>query len=110
MSFSSPRKSTIVRVKNGVLHLFFRSADLLAPRVAGRKARDLWFTVPPAMAATPLPARGEPFTVTAEGARVRGHVFGEGPTVYLVHGWGGRASQLAAFVEPLVAKRHRVVL
>ncbi len=110
MSLSSPDKSTIVRVRNGALRTFFRSADLLAPRVAGRRARDLWFTVPPAMEATPLPAGAEPFTVTAQGARVRGHVFGDGPTVYLVHGWGGRASQLAAFVEPLVATGHRVVL
>ena len=31
---------------------FFRAADLLAPRLAGRIARDLWFTVPPRLAPT----------------------------------------------------------
>ena len=110
MTLSSAQKSTIVRLRNNGLRAFFRSADLLAPGLAGRRARDLWFTVPPTMAATPLPAGAEPFTVTAQGAEVRGHVFGEGPTVYLVHGWGGRGSQLAGFVEPLVATGHRVVL
>ena len=110
MNLSSLRKSTIVRVRNAGLRGFFRSAELLAPRYAGRRARDLWFTVPPTMPAAPLPPGAEPFTVTAQGAQVRGHVFGEGPTVYLVHGWGGRGSQLAALVEPLVATGHRVVL
>ncbi len=110
MTRSSLRKSTIVRVNNGGRRLLFRSADLFAPPLAGRMARDLWFRVPPTMAATPLPPEAEPFTVTSQGAEITGHVFGEGPTVFLVHGWGGRGSQLAAFVEPLVAAGHRVVL
>ena len=41
---------------------------------------------------------------------VRGHVWGDGPVVYLVHGWGGRGSQLASFVEPLLAGGFRVVM
>lgn len=35
--------------------------------------------------------------------------WGEGPTVLLVHGWCGRASQMAAFVDPLVGAGSRVV-
>lgn len=35
--------------------------------------------------------------------------WGEGPVVLLVHGWGGRAAQLASFVEPLTAAGHRVI-
>src|SRR5688572_16391660 len=31
------------------------------------------------------------------------------PTILLVHGWEGRGAQLAAFIEPLVAKGFRVV-
>jgi alpha-beta hydrolase superfamily lysophospholipase len=34
--------------------------------------------------------------------------WGEGPSVLLVHGWGGRGGQLHAFVDPLVASGHRV--
>lgn len=110
MTSSSLQKSTIVRVNNVGTRLLFRSADVVAPPMAGRMARDLWFRVPPTMDAAPLPPDAEPFTVTSQGAEITGHVFGEGPTVYLVHGWGGRGSQLAAFVEPLVATGHRVVL
>lgn len=110
MTTSRSQKSTIVRARNSARLLSFRAADLLAPRVAGRWARDLWFRVPPAPAATALPAGGEPFDVVSGGATVRGHVYGAGPTVYLVHGWGGRSTQFADLVEPLVAAGHRVVL
>lgn len=114
MAAASQQKSTIVRVRNHARNtgrrLAFGAADLLAPRVAGSRVSDLWFTVPAPVPATPLPDGGESFTVTAAGAKVRGQVFGSGPTIYLVHGWGGRGSQLAAFVEPLVATGHRVVV
>ena len=35
--------------------------------------------------------------------------WGEGPVVLLVHGWNGRATQLGAFVSPLVERGYRVV-
>jgi pimeloyl-ACP methyl ester carboxylesterase len=35
--------------------------------------------------------------------------WGQGPTVLLVHGWNGRATQLGAFVSPLMASGFRVV-
>lgn len=105
---SSSQKSTIVR--SIALRAFFRTGEVVAPTRAGRVARDLWFTVPPALPAEPLPSGGEPFTVESRGSTVQGQVWGEGPVVYLVHGWGGRGSQLTAYVEPLVAAGHRVVL
>jgi pimeloyl-ACP methyl ester carboxylesterase len=40
---------------------------------------------------------------------LRGWTWGSGPTVYLVHGWGGHAGQLAAFVRPLVTAGFTVV-
>lgn len=35
--------------------------------------------------------------------------WGAGPLVVLLHGWGGRAAQLASFVEPIVGQGFRVV-
>ena len=107
---SRSQKSTIVRVAASKRSWLFRAADLLAPDLAGRIARDLWFRVPPTLAAAPLPAGAEPFEVESLGAQVRGHVWGEGPVVYFVHGWGGRGSQFTAYVEPLVSAGYRVVL
>jgi pimeloyl-ACP methyl ester carboxylesterase len=107
---SGPQKSTIVRIQVTARRSLFRLADVVAPSVAGRFARDLWFAVPPRMAPLPVPPGGEPFEVVSLGATVRGLVWGQGPVVYLVHGWGGRGSQLAAYVEPLVARGYRVVM
>ncbi|KGM08412.1 TetR family transcriptional regulator, partial [Cellulomonas bogoriensis 69B4 = DSM 16987] len=46
---------------------------------------------------------------TARGGDVVTETWGEGPVVYLMHGWGGWRGQLGAFVEPLVAAGHQVV-
>ena len=104
-----PQKSTIVRFQRQLQRTMFRAADLVAPGYAGRIARDLWFAAPPRMAEGAVPDGGEPFEVESLGATVRGRVWGEGPVVYLVHGWGGRGSQLASFVEPLLREGYRVV-
>jgi pimeloyl-ACP methyl ester carboxylesterase len=89
----------------------FRYVGPVLPGTAGRVARDLWFAVPPRMAELPVPDGGEPFEVQAQGHAVRGRVWGEAaPTVYLVHGWGGRGAQLAALVAPLVDSGRRVVM
>ncbi len=55
-------------------------------------------------------ARGERFDVASPHGRLAAWGFGEGPIVLLVHGWNGRGSQLAAFVDPLVAAGFRAVL
>jgi pimeloyl-ACP methyl ester carboxylesterase len=107
---SLPDKSTIVRFRNEATRAFFRYGEHVAPRWAGRAAFDLWFSAPPRMPALPVPEGGEPFEVVAQGHVVRGLVWGEGATVYLVHGWGGRGSQFGALVEPLVAAGFRVVM
>lgn len=110
---SRPQKSTIVRLQAAARRLVFRVADLTLPGIAGRVARDLWFTVPSQISPlepTRLPGGAARFEVESLGSKVRGQVWGEGPVVYLVHGWGGTGSQLSAYVEPLVARGHRVVM
>jgi len=106
----SIQKSTTVRLKTRAALAFIRYAERVAPRRAGRMARDLWFTAPPRMAELPVPDHGEVFTVQSQGASIRGQVWGNGPVVYLVHGWGGRGSQFAALVQPLLRSGHRVVM
>jgi pimeloyl-ACP methyl ester carboxylesterase len=107
---SAFKKSTIVRFRNHAVATFFRYGEHVAPSRTGRLARDLWFSAPPRMAELPVPDGGEPFEVLAQGHVVRGLVWGDGPVVYLVHGWGGRGAQFGALVEPLVAAGHRVVM
>lgn len=95
------------------LRATFLVLQAVAPRAADRRALDVWCTLPPgARRRRPdhRPPDGEVvrLDVPRGGAGVA-EVWGEGPVVYLVHGWGGWRGQLGAFVAPLVAAGHRVV-
>ncbi len=90
----------------------FRMAGAVAPGAAARLARRLFFTPPRAALRAEeraVLARGERFELAAGGRRLAGRAWGEGPTVLLVHGWGGHAGQMTALVEPLVAAGFRAV-
>ncbi|MEZ0106371.1 pimeloyl-ACP methyl ester carboxylesterase [Catenulispora sp. EB89] len=116
-SSSSRKKSTTVRAKKalgvGALRTAFGVLEVVAPGPGARWAERIWLSVPkrPWRPKTPIAvSAGEPFTMTVRRSTVRGTVWGtEGPVVYLVHGWGGVAEQLDAFVEPLLAAGCRVV-
>lgn len=90
-------------------------ASAIAPDTAVRLAHKLFFT--------PLRARvrdeervilnrGEAFALGSDDERIAGRIWGEwgeGPTVLLVHGWGGHAGQMTTLVAPAVAAGFRVV-
>lgn len=109
---TSPRvqKSTSVRAKVAILRAAFGLTEHIAPRAAGRYATRLWLTVPPTPATDPQPDGGEPFEVRVGPGTVRGASHGDGPAVYLMHGWGGIGGQLSALIEPLRCNGFRVVL
>src|SRR5262249_57828229 len=105
-------KSTIVRSWNPsrLLPLFRvgnRALSTLAPALAARLAERLLTTPPrsrrPAAEIELLrAARARPLQVG--GRRIETWVWGAGPTVLLVHGWGGPGAQLGALVAPLPAR------
>jgi len=62
--------------------------------------------------ATATPVRellGSAFEVGLRGRAVRGWTWGDGPVVYLVHGWGGSLEQLTPLVAPLLDRGMQVV-
>ena len=65
------------------------------------------FLTPPRFAAPDrerdVLARARSGAIRVASRRIATWTWGTGPRVLLVHGWGGRGSQLGAFVEPLVA-------
>ena len=75
-----------------------------APGLAAMAAERLFLTPPrPRRRRVPRALAGaDAFALTAAGGTVRGWRIGEGPAVLLVHGWGGRASQLLSLAEPLL--------
>ena len=119
MSFAHPPVTTRSRrarlastARLLTLRTRFGALDRLAPRRGAALAMDVWCTLP-GNAGRRRDLRttyGEVTQVPVpRGGRVVVETWGEGPTVYLVHGWGGWRGQLGAFVEPLVASGHRVV-
>lgn len=84
----------------------------VAPSLAAAWALHLFFT-PGGRRRSPrieaFLASARRFEVTAGGTRVAGWSWGDGPAVYLVHGWAGIGGQLSAFAEPLLASGFRVV-
>lgn len=91
-----------------------RLVSALSPSLAGRLALRAFLTTSPRMAvreadaATDLAARRE--YVRVRGLDVATYCWGSGgPTVLLMHGWQGRASQFATLVRELVSAGFRVV-
>ena len=101
------QNSTTVRI--GAWGL--RALGRLSPGLAAAVTERVFFTPP-----RPRPSRGSatlraarPFEVRADGRRIAGWKWGRGPTVALLHGWGGQAGQLTSFVPPLVSRGFSVV-
>ena len=106
MAHPSAQKSTNVRLS--LLRTAFRTLEHTAPALGARWADRWWFALPTSTIGE-LPPAGTPFEVQSQGRTVRGHRWGSGPVVYLVHGWGGNETQLAKLVPPLVAAGFTVV-
>ena len=110
-------KSTIVRSRKDprlmpIIRAGHRVLSALAPALAARRAERLFLTPPHARRpaaelALLATARARPMRVGAR--RIEVWTWGSGPSVLLVHGWGGRGTQLGAFVDPLVARGFSVV-
>jgi pimeloyl-ACP methyl ester carboxylesterase len=91
----------LVAIRSG-----FAALDRISPGVAAQCAETLLRT-PPSARLTPrerrLLASGRPgFSRTPVG-RLAIWQWGEGPSILLVHGWGGHAGRLAQFAAPVAA-------
>jgi pimeloyl-ACP methyl ester carboxylesterase len=93
-----------------------RAAARVSTRAAGVMAARLWFTTWP----VPLSDRArahqaewlrgaEELEFATSSGSIAGFAVGRGPAVLLVHGWGERAGDMGAFIEPLVGNGFRVV-
>lgn len=90
----------------------FAILERVAPSIGAKWALELWCTPPKVESSLRMPpgvASGEPIEATWSGRRIAGESWGDGPAVYLVHGWGGCRAHLGVFVRPLVEAGHRVI-
>jgi pimeloyl-ACP methyl ester carboxylesterase len=95
-----------------LLRTLFRALCAIAPGLASWIALRLWFTPPrPRVSngARDFLSTGQRLDLTVNGRRVAGWSWGAGPTIVLMHGWGGYASQMQSFVAPLTGAGYRVI-
>jgi len=111
-SISTQNSTTVRTYRFGVppaLRATVRAVDPWAPDVTARLALRLWCRPPHAQGRHDVPG-GTTWTLPVGRSEIAGQTWGDGPTVVLVHGWGGHRAQLAStLVEPLVAAGLRVV-
>lgn len=95
-----------------LLRLGMRAASIVAPTLASWLAYMMFFMpprIPPRQRELDILDRADTVTLGPAERPVAAYTWGEGPAVLLVHGWGGHAGHLAAFVDPLLAAGFRAV-
>ncbi|MEW8506856.1 MAG: alpha/beta hydrolase [Candidatus Thiodiazotropha sp.] len=101
-----------IRLYLNAMRMTFRATGRLSPKLASLLALRLFMTPP----SFPLPqtelkvrekARLKMLRIDGEEIAIRS--WGEGPTVLLSHGWGGRGTQFYALIEALREAGYRAV-
>jgi pimeloyl-ACP methyl ester carboxylesterase len=96
-----------------VLHHIFRITETLSPELSGRLGYQLWLRPvrfkTPASELEVLSSAEIKFHEIDNHSIATYHWGKSGPTILLVHGWGGRGTQLGEFVKPLVDAGFQVL-
>ena len=90
-----------------------RATQALSPKIAAAMAERLFFRVPPAKVSArgrEFLARGQRFEQVVDRRRIVGWTWGSGPTVYVVHGWGGSSGRLYPLAEAVIDSGRRLVM
>jgi pimeloyl-ACP methyl ester carboxylesterase len=107
-----PRRKRLRRLGKSILRGVFGLVGRLAPSLAAERAETLFLT-PPRCTKTRFERAvlddAALAYVDGPAGRLATYRWGSGPTVLLVHGWGGHAGRLANFVTPLTAAGLSVV-
>ena len=96
-----------------LLRTCMRILGTVSPSYAAKVMDRLWFSAPrtqPRASDKAVLDCGHRLSFQVDGRAVAAWAWGdEGPTIILVHGWGGHAGQLQSFVLPLREAGFRVV-
>ena len=94
------------------MRFLFGPLGALLPRLLGRWAYELWFRTrrfPESAAGKQVSLNAMRETLQVGAIPVALYRWGAGPPVLFMHGWSGRGSQVAAFVEPLLNAGYQVI-
>lgn len=114
--FVAMQKSTSVRSRKlpwglRLMRPALTTLSALSPELAAPVAERMFLTAPrPPQRKHEIAALDSARrTIVHADSPITVWTWGHGPTVLLVHGWGGHGAQLASFVPPLVAGGYSVV-
>ncbi len=94
------------------IRLPFRLASGISPKLGGELGRVIFFSPPRPRyteAQRAILRQGRAGTVGSMGLKLATYSWGEGPSVLLVHGWGGHAGHLAELIGPITEAGFRAV-
>ncbi|MEU8394540.1 alpha/beta fold hydrolase [Nonomuraea sp. NPDC048892] len=91
------------------LRTTFAVLERVAPGPGSALAERLWCTVPRRTVRPANVLPGKRITVSVNRRAVAAEIWGDGPTVYLMHGWGGSRGRFETFIPPLIKAGYRVV-
>ena len=94
------------------VYMLTKIAFYIAPAKMTRLMRVKGFSIKPfrlSAAQLELLQRAHSFYLEFNNNKIKVFEWGTGPVILLVHGWGGRALQLDAFISALVSKGFKVV-
>ena len=109
---SSGRMKKARHVAPRILRTVFRGLGPVFPGLMGGWAYRLWFRTrryADSVAEQAVAGIAGQTTLPVEGIPVAVYRWGAGPVIVFVHGWSGRATQVAAFVKPLTAAGYCVI-
>lgn len=95
-----------------ILQSLFSTFGPIFPRALGKLMVRLWFTTTrykiPRVEKS-VAAQAEKDLVDVDGLAIRTWSWGKGPVILFLHGWSGRGTQIASFVQPLVDAGFKVL-
>lgn len=84
----------------------------LEQTISASQAFEYFLTPPrksPSAKEQKLIEQAEIFSIPTKITNLTAYAWGEGATVLIVHGWGGRGTQFGSFIKPLVESGYRVL-
>jgi pimeloyl-ACP methyl ester carboxylesterase len=92
-----------------LLQFYMRTLSFVAPQKAAKKALDMFFTPKKHPSKTwEIDGLKTAKNITLEGG-INCLVWGEGKPILLMHGWEGRASQMAVFLPYLSSSEYQLI-
>jgi len=95
-----------------LLKVIFTFLRIISPTWTARLGLRLFLTPPKYKTPnreTAVRIKAMASRLSLNGRDIVTYTWGDGPTILLAHSWGGRGTQMAAFVEPLTQAGYRVV-